>query len=475
MTAALSASGSNFNVFYRYPRPGVSTEYFILENRQKSGRDSGIPAAGIAIWHIDERGDKDNQNLTNNTIHANYEVTLVQADNQWHFERYVNSGDASDLYYLGNSSGQYNNQFTDQTSPNAHWWDGTNSGAHFGNFSASANTMTFTVGEGEVYVALEAEVAALTAPMAKYSDPLASRGQYISSLQAGAGSGAMVFNIPVTNRYVIWARVLAADASQNSSFVSVDNVEDEFDAAEETLTNAWQWVRVNGRGGTGVPLTLNPRYFDLRAGAHSFVFRCDEAEAKLDRIIVTSDLTFTPDDTPPTITAQPRSLTVLAGADAAFKVQASGLPALSYRWLSNGVPLSTGTNADYTIGRAQTNYTAGYAVVVSNLFGAVTSQVAVLTVLEAPSGWVAFNDHFAGSGTHPNSSAWNVFGTEGGAPGNSGQLKDIITGAMLPVTLTITNANATGGTSSGAPSPGTPAYESFNRFVDFGSGTLNHA
>lgn len=40
---------TNFNHIFRYVKPGTSTEYFLLENRQKSGRDATLPASGIAI------------------------------------------------------------------------------------------------------------------------------------------------------------------------------------------------------------------------------------------------------------------------------------------------------------------------------------------------------------------------------------------------------------------------------------------
>ena len=146
LTATLMSSGSGFNQFYRYTKPGVPTEYFLLENRQKTGRDASLPASGIAIWHIDELGDKDNQSLTTNATHANYEVTLEQADNLWHFQRNQNYGDANDLYRNGNSAAGYSNQFTDNSAPNSRWWDGSLSGAIFRDFSASSVSMTFQVG-----------------------------------------------------------------------------------------------------------------------------------------------------------------------------------------------------------------------------------------------------------------------------------------------------------------------------------------
>jgi len=135
----------NYNHWYRYLKPGVSTEYFLVENRQSTERDDGLPASGVAVWHVDERGDRDNQSLEPNTVHANYELTLVQADNAWHFQNNSNTGDSRDLYYAGNSAASYDNTLTDFSSPHANWWDGTESGVHFSDFSVSGPSMTFQV------------------------------------------------------------------------------------------------------------------------------------------------------------------------------------------------------------------------------------------------------------------------------------------------------------------------------------------
>ena len=144
LTATVTAAPTaGYNNYYRYRKPGVSTEYFLVENRQQTGHDASIPAAGVAVWHIDELGDKDNQSLAPNTTHANYEVTLVQADNLWHFEYYQDLYDAKDLYYAGNSASAYSNRLDDNSSPNAHWWDGTLSGINFRDFSVSGTSMTF--------------------------------------------------------------------------------------------------------------------------------------------------------------------------------------------------------------------------------------------------------------------------------------------------------------------------------------------
>lgn len=177
LTAALVSSGDGFNHFYRYARPGVDTEYFILENRQESGRDAFIPASGIAVWHVDELGDRDNQSLAYNAAHANYEVTLEQADNLWHFEHYINAGDANDLYYFGNTAAAYVNAFADCYYPSARWWDGSNSGLLLRDFSIRATYMTVHVG-GEPPVALAVSTSSLPGAWTgtEYSATLAATG-----------------------------------------------------------------------------------------------------------------------------------------------------------------------------------------------------------------------------------------------------------------------------------------------------------
>jgi M6 family metalloprotease-like protein len=155
--ASVSAAGPDFNRFFRYKKPSVNTEYYLVENRQKFGRDANIPASGVAIWHIDELGNRDNQSTNYNSSHLNYEVSLMQADNLWHFQNNVNRGDSKDLYYLGNTAASYSNVFSDTSAPCARWWDGTPSGISFSGFSASATTMTFQVGIYSLFVTLPTE------------------------------------------------------------------------------------------------------------------------------------------------------------------------------------------------------------------------------------------------------------------------------------------------------------------------------
>ncbi len=88
------------------------------------------------------------------------------------------------------------------------------------------------------------------------------------------------------------------------------------------------------------------------------------------------------------IAAQPASRTSNAGSAAAFSVVAGGTSPLSYQWRKDEVNLSDGGNvsgaqtANLTLTDLLWGDAGGYSVVVSNTFGSVTSQVAVLTVLD---------------------------------------------------------------------------------------------
>ena len=91
---------------------------------------------------------------------------------------------------------------------------------------------------------------------------------------------------------------------------------------------------------------------------------------------------FVPDvPMPPTITAQPASLTVSVGQNASFTVTAAGTATLSYQWRKGGVDLTGATNAFLTLSNVQTNQAGIYAVAITNAYGSVTSSNAALTVL----------------------------------------------------------------------------------------------
>jgi Leucine-rich repeat (LRR) protein/uncharacterized protein YpmS len=83
---------------------------------------------------------------------------------------------------------------------------------------------------------------------------------------------------------------------------------------------------------------------------------------------------------PASISAQPQSLTNIAGTTANFSVTAAGVPAPSYQWQFNGSPIAGATGSAMSVANVQTANGGGYSVVVTNVAGAITSSIATLTV-----------------------------------------------------------------------------------------------
>ncbi len=128
------------NVMYRYEHPSLPNEFYLIENRQRSGRDLYIPDAGLAIWHVDTEGNNSNQQMTPS---SHYLVTLVQADGRWDLEHNTNSGDMTDLWAAPDYP-----QCTPLTDPDTDWWDGSASELAVMDISAISADMTFTFNPG---------------------------------------------------------------------------------------------------------------------------------------------------------------------------------------------------------------------------------------------------------------------------------------------------------------------------------------
>jgi len=87
----------------------------------------------------------------------------------------------------------------------------------------------------------------------------------------------------------------------------------------------------------------------------------------------------------PAISLQPVGVTVLPGANAAFRVAATGTPTPTYLWNRNGTPIAGATDRVYVTQPVQASDNgASFSVTVSNAAGTVTTAPAPLTVLPDP-------------------------------------------------------------------------------------------
>lgn len=143
-----------------------------------------------------------------------------------------------------------------------------------------------------------------------------------------------------------------------------------------------------------------------------------------------------PPPTPPGLTTQPVSVTVLVGENAGFSVVAAGTEPFGYQWQKDGSDIPGASEAILSLPAVQLSDAGSYTVVVTNAGGTVTSEPAVLTVQTAPpppppppasSPLVElFADGERNTQALPDSAAW--FGSSGSSNlvAAPGQLRSII-------------------------------------------------
>ena len=101
-------------VVYRLWKDGAEgEEYFLVENRQRSGYDTDLPSGGLLVYHVDD-------SLESNTDERHYKVGLVEADARRDLARGVNQGDDGDVF--PGSTG--NTELTGATNPSTHSFAG---------------------------------------------------------------------------------------------------------------------------------------------------------------------------------------------------------------------------------------------------------------------------------------------------------------------------------------------------------------
>ncbi len=90
----------NQPVIYRLWSRGLSgDEYFLVENRQRTGYDHNLPGAGLLIYHVDvSRWGNTQQWYPGLSGASHYRVALEQADGNWSLEHNANQGDSGDPF-----------------------------------------------------------------------------------------------------------------------------------------------------------------------------------------------------------------------------------------------------------------------------------------------------------------------------------------------------------------------------------------
>jgi hypothetical protein len=149
-------------------------------------------------------------------------------------------------------------------------------------------------------------------------------------------------------------------------------------SGSETLTYQWQRNQVNISGATSSSYTLPTAAFADTGAKFRAVVTNGFGNATSNEATLTVNA-------PPNITGHPANQTVTQGQPATFSVVASGSPTLTYQWQRNQVNISGATSSTYMIAStALSDNGAKYRCVVTNSFGAATSNEATLTVQPPP-------------------------------------------------------------------------------------------
>ena len=119
-------------------RTDKANEYFVVENRAKSGLDKHLPDGGLAVYHCDTLGSNEWQQGTRN---QHYQCALLQADGHLDLENNRNAGDEGDLY--GSADGV---ALSHTTLPSSREWDGTDSGLVVSDIGPTGDEIGFVIG-----------------------------------------------------------------------------------------------------------------------------------------------------------------------------------------------------------------------------------------------------------------------------------------------------------------------------------------
>jgi len=126
---------------WRIRIPGTS-EYLLLENRQRIGADRGLPGTGLLVWRVDEDALRSTlPRYIANDNEARAGVTLLQGDGRTDLLRRANTGDAGDpLPGSANIA-----TLGDATRPSTRPWIGGPSGVQLRDISEQDGIITVRV------------------------------------------------------------------------------------------------------------------------------------------------------------------------------------------------------------------------------------------------------------------------------------------------------------------------------------------
>ena len=124
---ALHNGGDSYIIYNN----GNRNEYFLLENRQKTGWDTSLPGKGLLIIHVDYDANVWAYNQPNDDP-SHQRMTWIAADNEYQYyiyngtKYYTSEGMSTDTYPYGS-----NNSFSKESTPAAKFYNKNTDGTYF--------------------------------------------------------------------------------------------------------------------------------------------------------------------------------------------------------------------------------------------------------------------------------------------------------------------------------------------------------
>ena len=157
-------------------------EFFLLENRQKSGWDAYLPGHGMLVWHVDYNAGIWEKNRVNNNRYHQY-VDLEEADGIQN--DYSRAGDS-----FPGAAGV--TSFTDDTTPSMKAWSGDKLGLPLTDIAEANGLVTFKVAGGypapDAVVALDAADVTPIGFTARWEASPVAESYCLTVVDAAAGS-----------------------------------------------------------------------------------------------------------------------------------------------------------------------------------------------------------------------------------------------------------------------------------------------
>ncbi len=173
----------------------VGNEYFLVENRQSTALDKGIPGSGLLIMHIDE-------SVGGNSDENHPLVAIEQADGLFQLEAKANSGDGWDVW-----SATTKTDFDDLSSPDTRKYSSVQTRAAVWNISASDSVMTANFDIDYSHARLELQSG-------NFSDAIFGNNNGIAEI-----GESIAFTFTVQNLWLDATNVTATMTSDNNDII----------------------------------------------------------------------------------------------------------------------------------------------------------------------------------------------------------------------------------------------------------------